>query len=338
MLWQLPFKFCVMETTDFLIRFQPPGNNTATAIRRPGPAPIGTFCLPYARQELLQWATDNFVFQQFYAGSDFAIATIDINVTEHTVLELQCTKAFNGLQYTLDGYAFAWLAGYGHLCLFKDTYTLQYVPEEWHRLFLPRGVYRFFYMDPGKLLANLAPDHPPVQKIVLLKNAQAPSGRFITRLPATETVRRLIRNFEKLPDTNGHTALLAAGFINELTHCYHRQVKYPEAGFATPELLNVFITNSLQLPEPQFFSRLKELFFISPATLERYWRRRYQTSFRGTVSRIRMLFALYLLVVEGYNVSKVATRLGYLNPSDFSRQFKRQLGFPPAEALRHVRF
>ena len=325
-----------MEQPDAPLYFLAPARYRNTALRSAGPPPAALLHLPYARQELLQWGTGNFVYQQFYAGSDFAIALIDIEVAAYTLLELQCTRPFNGLQYTLEGYAFALLAGYGNLRLFKDTYTLQYVPEGRHRLLLPKGAYCFFYADPGRLLANLVQEHPPVQQLIGMEAAMEPKGRLATRLPVIEPVRQLINGFAQLPACNGNTALLIATRINALTRYYHQQAKQPVAALPTPELLSEFIADHLQLPESQFFSKLRQTWFISPSTLERLWHRRHPASFRSTASRLRMLLGLYLLVVEKYHVCKAADLLGYLNPSDFSRQFKKHLGFAPSKALSHV--
>lgn len=57
----------------------------------------------------------------------------------------------------------------------------------------------------------------------------------------------------------------------------------------------------------------------------------YGASIFSSFQRHRMSEARKLLEESKYNVAEVAYRVGYANPSHFSRAFSRYFGVPPKE-------
>jgi AraC family transcriptional regulator, regulatory protein of adaptative response / methylphosphotriester-DNA alkyltransferase methyltransferase len=60
-----------------------------------------------------------------------------------------------------------------------------------------------------------------------------------------------------------------------------------------------------------------------------------QTSFRAELQRVRMTRAAQLLRSEALPVAAVARAVGYRQPAQFSKAFRRHYGHPPSE-LRHA--
>jgi AraC family transcriptional regulator, regulatory protein of adaptative response / methylphosphotriester-DNA alkyltransferase methyltransferase len=56
-----------------------------------------------------------------------------------------------------------------------------------------------------------------------------------------------------------------------------------------------------------------------------------QTSFRGELQRVRMGRASELLREDGMPVAAVARAVGYRQPAQFSKAFRRHHGRPPSE-------
>jgi transcriptional regulator GlxA family with amidase domain len=55
------------------------------------------------------------------------------------------------------------------------------------------------------------------------------------------------------------------------------------------------------------------------------------TSFRAELQRVRMTRAAELLRGGALPVAKVARAVGYRQPAQFSKAFRRQHGYPPSE-------
>lgn len=52
--------------------------------------------------------------------------------------------------------------------------------------------------------------------------------------------------------------------------------------------------------------------------------------------QIRLLQARTLLLAAGYNVSSVAREVGYESPTQFSREYARAFGLPPAKDAARI--
>ena len=70
---------------------------------------------------------------------------------------------------------------------------------------------------------------------------------------------------------------------------------------------------------------------MSESSLKRTFRSMYGASIFSSFQRHRMSEARKLLEESKYNVAEVAYRVGYANPSHFSRAFSRYFGVPPKE-------
>lgn len=69
----------------------------------------------------------------------------------------------------------------------------------------------------------------------------------------------------------------------------------------------------------------------SPRQLRRSFSEVGGTSFRSYVRRVRMLRAAHLLAATDLPVSEIARRVGYREPSQFTKAFKRTYGATPSD-------
>jgi len=85
------------------------------------------------------------------------------------------------------------------------------------------------------------------------------------------------------------------------------------------------------LEQPFSISQLAKSVGMSESSLKRTFRSMYGASIFSSFQRHRMSEARKLLEESKYNVAEVAYRVGYANPSHFSRAFSRYFGVPPKE-------
>ena len=71
---------------------------------------------------------------------------------------------------------------------------------------------------------------------------------------------------------------------------------------------------------------------VSPRQLQRAFADEGELGFRSYLRRIRMSHAHRLLATTDLPVKEIAQRVGYGNPSQFSKAFKRVHGIPPSHA------
>lgn len=74
--------------------------------------------------------------------------------------------------------------------------------------------------------------------------------------------------------------------------------------------------------------------FTSRRQLQRAFAQIGGTTFRGYLAGVRMSHAVVLLRRGRAPVSEVATRVGYREPADFAKAFRRHQGQPPSGMLR----
>jgi len=330
-----------MRAFETILQFYPPRRFATTALREFTQAPASALHLPYAQQQqLLQWGSDgeNNIHQQLYTGSGFVVGVIHIQISVPTLLELTCATSFNTLLYSLEGYGFLMLQGYGCLPLFQDSYTLHYVPGDRHSLFLPAGNYRYFLVSPGMLLANLVQEHAPVQELVRREELVHQSGSMAARQEITVNLLQMIQQFAHMPATNGNTALLVESKINDLLRYFHLQALSSPIDLLSTAGMTLFLASHLHLPAQRLIQLLKKKYFTTNSSLQRCWQQNHTQAFRSFVTQIRMQYALYLLVAENRSIAEVIEFIQYQNPSDFSRQFRKTHGFSPSAARQFVVF
>lgn len=76
---------------------------------------------------------------------------------------------------------------------------------------------------------------------------------------------------------------------------------------------------------------------LSPRHLERKFRKLFQISPRGYVTKLRVLKGCELLAGSALTVSEIAQATGFYDHSAFSRQFQRQIGMSPTAYRRQHR-
>jgi AraC-like DNA-binding protein len=52
------------------------------------------------------------------------------------------------------------------------------------------------------------------------------------------------------------------------------------------------------------------------------------------LKKVRLHSARAMMVDRGLNASEAGFRVGYANPSQFSREFKRMFGLPPRQLIK----
>jgi len=75
---------------------------------------------------------------------------------------------------------------------------------------------------------------------------------------------------------------------------------------------------------------------MSPSTLHHKFREVTSMSPLQYLKKIRLHYARTMMIDRGLNASEAGFRVGYTNPSQFSREFKRMFGLPPGRLVREM--
>jgi len=86
-----------------------------------------------------------------------------------------------------------------------------------------------------------------------------------------------------------------------------------------------------RLDDPPTLAELARVAGLNETTLKAKFRAKYGTSVFDYLRQVRMEEARRLLLERQYNVTEVAQRVGYANPSKFAAAFRKQFAMPPSE-------
>ena len=93
----------------------------------------------------------------------------------------------------------------------------------------------------------------------------------------------------------------------------------------------------LDYAEPLGLSRMTHDFGMSSSALHHHFKQVTGTSPVQYLKTVRLHKARMLMVQDSLQAAVAAERVGYASPSQFSREFKRFFGVPPAEEAERVR-
>lgn len=184
----------------------------------------------------------------------------------------------------------------------------------------------------ARLVAEVGPEALP-------RSGAPPSAVSVHELDAD-----MLRTLERLVGATGSDLswrILGEGLQRELLF---RVLQHPGAGWQLTRRLRdedgleqvaravAFIEN--HLTEPLDVERISRKAGLSPSRLH--------ARFRKITSRSPMQYVKYLrlhrahaLLLSGAPVTDAAYAVGYMSPSQFSREFRRQFGHPPSAARPH---
>ena len=95
------------------------------------------------------------------------------------------------------------------------------------------------------------------------------------------------------------------------------------------ESVAAFLENNLD--SEHSLQSLSRKFYLNEFKLKKGFKARFQTTVFGYLRQKRMEYARKLLNDDKGSVLEIATRVGYTNPSHFSRAFRETFGMNPAE-------
>lgn len=295
---------------------------------------IGT---PY----LTTWGThqENYILQQVYTVSGATMVMLSIKANTYTKMKIKCAKSFNAFQYTIQGFSFARLNGYGCVPLFEKTYTLQYIPEGIHEVLFVPEEYHFFYIVPGQILEALATPQSDISELLKLITDRAPCGKLGKRHATSKKTMNAIERILNLSERTAHYQLILTGELFNLLTMYQEQQAQnyvhvqPENNNA---IINAFMANNIHFSVGDLIKNLKEHMFIETRTLRNIWikclNNRTGVSPRKSLKNIRLEKGLYHLTVENLTVTETSRILNFQDVSAFSKQFRAHFKMPPNQA------
>lgn len=191
--------------------------------------------------------------------------------------------------------------------------------------------------DPA-LLAELARHAPPAP---LAQAGGSTRGVFVgqTGLELLDPLLRLLR----LLETPQHLEMLAPLAVREIAY---RVLSSPE-GWRLAQALGssgcaARIAQSIhwlrqRVAEPLSIAEMAAAVHMSPSSLHHHFKAVTAMSPLQFQKRLRLQEARSLMLSGGLDAASAAHRVGYQSPSQFSREYARMFGAPPARDLRELR-
>gem|GEM_PF-4230525 len=158
------------------------------------------FRIPFSETDYISWGRDhkNYIVQQAVSNKKRVMVSLCIHIEECSLLPIKCLRAFNGIQYTIQGDGFAHLLGFGFFPVISGTYTLQYIPEGAHEAFFEKGYYQFFYILDKGLVELLASEHVEIAGLVQLQKMNHCKGQQGLRMHFDSFVDDLLNQVKTL--------------------------------------------------------------------------------------------------------------------------------------------
>lgn len=169
----------------------------------------------------------------------------------------------------------------------------------------------------------------------------AGNAHHYCRLAAADlaVVRELLTNLIQELDRKaiGYRSMAAGLFLQVvgfLSRCYSRiRDPEPRALLRLGQTLS-YIEN--HYVEPVTLGRLAQRAGMSPSTLQRVFRRLFQTSPIDYLIGLRIQKSLALLAAGELNVTETAFRVGFSDSNYFARQFRKHMGRSPRDFRRQA--
>ncbi|MBU0715693.1 MAG: AraC family transcriptional regulator [Verrucomicrobia bacterium] len=150
-----------------------------------------------------------------------------------------------------------------------------------------------------------------------------------------ELLFNLIHELERKPA--GYQCMAAGLFLQAvgfLSRCYSRiRDPEPRAFLRLGQTLS-YIEN--HYVEPVTLGQLAQSAGMSPSTLQRVFRRSFQTSPIDYLIGVRVQKSLELLAAGELNVTEAAFRVGFTDSNYFARQFRKHMGLSPHDFRRQT--
>lgn len=90
-----------------------------------------------------------------------------------------------------------------------------------------------------------------------------------------------------------------------------------------------YLLDNLGNPGLGDLQQLSALFYITPKTLTREFKKQFHQTVRVFIKDHRLQQAYQLLTEQDLTVSEIAMMLGFTNAANFSREFKRKYAVTP---------
>lgn len=311
---------------------------------------LQTLILPLSKCICQEWGVkkENYILQQFYNTLGLTLVLLTISSKQYQVLKVKCARPIAALQYTLQGYTFTKLSGFGCLPLFEGTYTVQYISEGEHYILLEPGNYQYLYIVPNEGLDLLFSNHDAIQQLSAYLDTSHCCGKLATRLPILTETKKLIQNLLSPMPTDKSQHFYLSSKLLELIGHFHQQLlsAYP-ASYTHDNLfsyINTFLADNIEMPVPDIIKDIKHRFYWGTSTLRKTWMLAgAKTNSSNSVlpprffaTQLRLKLALYLLIIEHLPVTNVANRLGFYDVAAFRRQFYNRYKNNPSKTEAFV--
>ncbi|WP_275976822.1 AraC family transcriptional regulator [Polyangium aurulentum] len=191
-------------------------------------------------------------------------------------------------------------------------------------------------LDPGEIAALILEAGPPVPP-----PQRATRGLFLSEATSSmlDAAARLVRLLDAPEDIPALAPLATREIAYRLLRSDEgwrlRQIATPDT--QAQRIARAINWLKVHFAEPLRIEDLAREVHMSPSSLHHHFRAVTAMSPLQYQKRLRLQEARRLMLGDGMDASSASYRVGYESPSQFSREYSRMFGEPPARDLRRLR-
>lgn len=272
--------------------------------------------------------------RQSLKGDNFVAELHIMDANKPFTADLRIKKRNLIFFFTLKGYFSYKSNGHTFQILQDESAIFQVLPGRFQiRILSGHHVYFFFYLKSG-MLKKLARDYDGLKPLLEV----APQQQLIHLSDSTaQAVTQALFKLRRVRKEGRITELDTERILLELAYSTKRGSKSieKEKQKTTRDVvlgIREYIGTEISRGSFPTIKEIAEVVSLTPRRLGEVFHDLFGLSLRSYINARRMEEARRLLNQEDIRVVDVASYLGYQDPANFSRSFKKYFGFPPSDS------
>lgn len=278
------------------------------------------------------------IVSQVISGSDYSVELLTLSVNWSGTLLLQVNRPVICIAFLLKGDIGEQLLGQARVRLGAGTYNLFYLPEGDYRINLLKDQYILLNLfPPGSLLREMAKEHLSVRKVVEKLSGTTRDGEMLEPFHFPSHLWRAIKQIESRGLSGVSLDLTIRQYIIKLLALYHQQlasIGRVASGLSSTQkayLVRDYILKNFRESGIGGVTQLAAQFHITPKSLTREFQRLFNRTVPAYIKEERLEWAYLLLLHDNKSISDVALMVGYSDPANFTREFKKRFKLSPGQ-------
>lgn len=320
-----------------LLKILPGGGDGHAAIWQQGFPENYNYRIGFARCRYLNTPEFEMV-SQVVRGSDYRIELLTIGANKSENVQLMVGRPVICFAFLLSGNIGDVMLGKEKVRLGAGTYNLYYLPRGSYPIRLLKDQYVLISLIPPRsLLQEMSKEHQLVRRLVEKQISASLNAEMLESFHFPTHLWRAIKQIENKGLSGVSLDLTIRQYITKLLALYHLQlgsVSRINTGLSSTQkayLVRDYIIEHFREPGLGKLPELASQFHITPKSLTREFQRLFNRTVPAFVKDERLEWAYLLLLHDDKSISDVAALVGYTDPANFTREFKKRFKLSPGQ-------